>query len=124
MLRGKRRRERQRVPDQSRARTLRFETADLAAAADEAVVRANLMVADLAGAGAAADEQPAARDDAAADPGPERQQHEVRRRPCRRRTCARPSVAQRASLPTNTGSLNASRMCSPSATSFQPKLGE
>ena len=91
------------VADQPRARRLRLEAADLSAAADETVVRANLMVADLAGTPAIAEQQLAARDDASADPRAERKQHEVLASALPVPNVYSPSVAQRASLATKTG---------------------
>ena len=74
-----RRSDRERVPDQSGAGRLCFEATDLPAAAHEPVGRTDLVVADLAGAPMVAEQQLAARDDAAADPGAEREQHEILR---------------------------------------------
>ena len=73
------RRDGKRVPDQSRSRRLRLETADLAAAADKSVVRTDLMVSNLAGAEAIAQDQFAVGNDAAADPRAQREQHEIAR---------------------------------------------
>ena len=75
----KRRRQPERVAQQPRAGRLRFEAADLAARADEAAVRADRVVAELARAHLVPERDAARRDDAAADARAQREQDEVAR---------------------------------------------
>jgi len=72
-------RDAKRVPEQARPRRLGLEAAHLAAAANEAPIGPNLVVADLAGAHLIAQPDRAVGDDPAADPRPQGQQDEVAR---------------------------------------------
>ena len=67
------------MADQPGARSLRFETADLPAAADEPGVGADGVVTELAGAHLVTQRERALRDEAPSDPRSERQQDEVLR---------------------------------------------
>ena len=102
---------------------LRLEAADLSAAADEAVVRADLVVADFAGAPRPPSSSPPPRDDAAADPGAQRQQHEISARLCRPERVLAERRAARVVADEHRQLERAAQTCSPSATSFQPKFG-
>jgi hypothetical protein len=90
---------------------LRLETADLAAAADEAVEPANLMMTELARAAPPPIPVPSVSSTKFSVPAP------------MPKACS-PRVAQRASLATKTGTSKASRRRKPRGASCQPKFGE